>query len=204
MEMFLADTHFGHENILRECRPQYQSIEEMNETLVENINRRMKKTDLLYLVGDVFFRCKTDPAAILERIAPRKLLILGNHDRDWIRKFSEEELSRLFVGVCEQYSLKRNGIELHMQHFPQLSWSRSHYFGQSFSICGHIHNDRSSTVAARLFSLVDGQFNAGADVNGMAPATLEELVWNNAAFYGRSYTEEERAILKDAIAKATV
>jgi len=201
MEYFISDTHFGHENILKESRGQFQTVEEMDEQILSAINKRVKKNDLLYILGDFSFRSKRSPVEYLEAIKGQKLLVVGNHDRDWLKKLTAEEQERLLVGVYSQYSVKRNGIELHMQHFPQLAWSRSHYFAQSFSICGHIHDKRDGTVAARLFPQVPCQFNAGVDVNGFEPVTLEELVRNNDRFYGRSYTEEERQALDEAIRK---
>ena len=35
MEMFIADTHFGHENIIREHRSQFRSIDEMDALMLE-------------------------------------------------------------------------------------------------------------------------------------------------------------------------
>lgn len=199
MEMFISDTHFGHESILSECRPQFRTVEEMNEHIIENINRRMNRNDILYILGDFSYRSKTPPTEFLEAIKPRKVLIKGNHDRDWLRKLSEEEIKHYFIGVYSQHSIKRNGIELHFNHFPQLAWSRSHFFAQSFSICGHIHSARTGTVAAELFPLVKCQFNAGVDVNNFMPVTFEELVSNNTAFYGRTYTEEEKELLSASV-----
>lgn len=201
MDLFISDTHFGHENILAECRPRFSSIDEMDETLIRNINRKMKKTDTLYIVGDFSFRSKRSPVEYLEAIKPKKILILGNHDRDWIKHLDQDQLERYFEGVYQQYSLKKHGLEIHFNHFPQLAWNRSHYFAQSFSICGHIHDNRDSTVAARLFAQVPCQFNAGVDVNGFEPVTFEELVANNNRFYQRTYTDEEQALLSDAIQK---
>ena len=42
--------------------------------------------------------------------------------------------------------------------------------------------------------------NAGVDINHFEPVTFEELVANNTAFYGRSYTDEETKALERAIA----
>ena len=39
------------------------------------------------------------------------------------------------------------------------------------------------------------QFNAGVDINNFEPVTMAELVANNTAFYHRTYTEEEQALL---------
>ena len=56
-------------------------------------------------------------------------------------------------------------------------------------------------MAARLFAEVNCQFNAGVVVNGFEPVSFARLVANNTAFYGRSYTEEQKALLDSAIAK---
>ena len=202
MDMFIADTHFGHENILKECRPMFSSVDEMNARIIDNINRKMKKNDVLYIVGDFAFRSKQrSPVEYLEAIEPKKILILGNHDKDWLKNLSSEQIAQHFLGVYEQYSVKKNGIELHFNHFPQLAWNRSHYFAQSFSICGHIHNARDTSDAARLFPAVRCQFNAGVDVNGFEPVTFEELVANNTTFYCREYSDEEQKLMRCAIDK---
>lgn len=201
MDMYISDTHFGHENILEECRPQFKTIDEMDSFLIESINQKMKKTDTLYIVGDFSFRSKRPVVEYLEAINPQKVLILGNHDRDWLKKLSEAEIRQHFLGIYPQYCTKKNKIELHFNHFPQLAWNRSHHFGGSFSICGHIHNARDTSDAARLFPLVKGQFNAGVDVNGFSPVTFEELVANNLAFYDFGYSAEEEFKIRQAVEK---
>ena len=42
MDMFIADTHFGHAQILNECRQMFSSIEEMNEAIINNISEYKK------------------------------------------------------------------------------------------------------------------------------------------------------------------
>lgn len=201
MNLFISDTHFGHENILEECRPQFRSIEEMNETIIQNINRKMTRRDVLYIMGDFAFRSRVSPVEYLEAIKPKKVLLLGNHDKDWLRHLSDEDVARLFLGVYQTHSMKKNGIELHLNHFPMLAWNRSHYFGYTFSICGHIHNARETSLAASLFPQTKGQFNAGVDINHFEPVTFAELVENNTLFYGRTYTDEEQALLNAAVEK---
>lgn len=201
MDLFIADMHFGHENILRQCRSQFQTIEEMNAVIIENINRKMTKKDTLYILGDFAFRSKQSPLVYLEAIKPKKILIMGNHDSSWLKTLTKEEIARYFEQVLPQYEIKKNKIELHLNHFPQLAWNRSHFFAQSFSICGHIHNARDSTIAAQLFPQLNCQFNAGVDINHFEPVTFEELVANNTVFYGRSYSEQEQELLDQAIRK---
>lgn len=201
MEMFIADTHFGHKNILGECRPQFHTIEEMNSVIIENINRKMTKKDTLYIIGDFAFQSKQSPLVYLEAIKPKKILIKGNHDKSWLKNLTEQDINRYFCKVLPQYAIKKSGIELHFNHFPQLAWNRSHYFAQSFSVCGHIHNARNTSIAAQLFPQVKCQFNAGVDINNFEPVTFEELVANNTSFYNRSYSESEQELLENSIRK---
>lgn len=201
MNMFISDTHFGHQNILDQCRPQFPDLETMNRVIIDNINARMTRRDTLYIMGDFAYRSKIPVTEYLEAIKPKKVLLIGNHDGDWLRKLSEEEKKRYFVGIHEQYGFKKNGIEIHMNHYPLLAWNRSHFFGGSFSICGHIHNTVAGVQAAELFPQIKCQLNAGVDINGFAPVTFEELVRNNTEFYGRTYTAEEQEILNQAIRK---
>ena len=85
MIFFTADTHFGHTNILKLCNRPFDSIEEMNEAMISNWNDRVKGTDTVYIVGDMFFRCE-DAETVLKRLRGKKRLIVGNHDGSWISK----------------------------------------------------------------------------------------------------------------------
>lgn len=201
MDMFIADTHFGHTQILNECRPQFKTIEEMDEFIINNINRKMTRGDTLYIIGDFSYRSKKSPIEYLEAIKPKKVLILGNHDA-WVKKLTKEEKEKHFpYGVYDMLCKKKNGIELHFHHYPRLDWNGSHYFGSSFAICGHIHQRKEGRTSAELFPLIKNQFNAGVDINNYEPVTFEELIENNMRFYERTYTDKELSLLKEAVEK---
>ena len=199
MDMFIADTHFGHTQILNECRQMFSTIEEMNDTIIKNINKKMTRNDTLYIIGDFSYRSKTSPIEFLKSIKPKKVLIVGNHD-SWVKKLTDEEKKKYIVGgVHNELRIKKHGIELYLCHYPRLAWDRSHYFGTTFSICGHIHNATSGRISAELFHLINNQFNAGVDINNFEPVTFEELIRNNQEFYKRSYTDSESSLLCEAI-----
>lgn len=95
MVYFTADTHFDHANIIRFCDRPFATVEEMNETLIANWNRKVRANDTVFIMGDMFFRT-TDPEPILRRLKGKKHLIVGNHDSQWMKKV---DLGRYFESV---------------------------------------------------------------------------------------------------------
>ena len=85
MIYFTADTHFGHENVIRFCSRPFSCAAEMDEALIENWNSRVKGNDTVYVLGDMFFR-SVNFEEILKRLKGKKRLIVGNHDGSWMTK----------------------------------------------------------------------------------------------------------------------
>lgn len=94
---YISDTHFGHANILtfegvegKPCRV-FDSVEEMDETMVERWNAVVGEFDTVYHLGDVAIKKKS--LQILERLNGRKILIKGNHDifklKDYLPHFKD-------------------------------------------------------------------------------------------------------------------
>lgn len=76
---FTSDTHFGHENIIKFCKRPYQSVEEMNEALIENWNKVIGKNDTVFHLGDFALGGSTVWNNTLDRLNGKIYLIFGNH-----------------------------------------------------------------------------------------------------------------------------
>ena len=118
MIFFTADTHFGHASILKLCKRPFKTIEEMNETMIKNWNDRVKDTDTVYIVGDMFYRC-TDAEDILKRLKGKKRLIVGNHDSSWINGVN---LDKYFLSVDKLLEISDGKHPLCLCHYPLLTW----------------------------------------------------------------------------------
>lgn len=81
-DFFIADTHFGGENIRRyENRP-FKTAEEMDRALIENWNRVVAAEDTVYVLGDFSdYEDEEKDREILKRLNGTKILVMGNHDR---------------------------------------------------------------------------------------------------------------------------
>ena len=74
MDWFISDTHFGHRSLLKTERSEFNNTEEHDDYIVETINKYVKPTDRLYILGDV------GNFETLKRLNGYKILIQGNHD----------------------------------------------------------------------------------------------------------------------------
>lgn len=174
MFYYIADAHFGHENILRMCDRPFSSIDEMNEEMIAAWNKRVKGNDTVFILGDLFFRC-ADPEAVLCRLKGKKRLIIGNHDASWMNKV---DLQQHFVSVDNFLEITDGVRAITLCHYPLLTWKHKL---RTYMVHGHIHNDTTSDFFP-LIAARERVLNAGVDINGFQPVTFEEMQENNRIF----------------------
>ncbi len=80
----ISDTHFGHENSIKwldsdgnKLRP-FDTVEEMNNTMITNWNNTVKPEDHVYHLGDVVI--KKEYLELVKQLNGHKRLVSGNHD----------------------------------------------------------------------------------------------------------------------------
>ena len=190
MEYFTSDLHLGHANIIALCHRPFSTVEEMDAALIANWNRRVTDRDTVYILGDLCFRA-TDPVRYLTQLKGKKHLILGNHDHNWLRLIPDP--SRFFVNCtpCGGCAQQGDGTPcLTCAKKPRLPWmdvvctsrgkvTLSHFplmeHVGKYLIHGHVHN-RTDDPYFPLLSGMETALNAGVDVNGFLPVTLQELI----------------------------
>ena len=138
MIYFTSDLHLGHANIIRHCNRPFSSVEEMDETLIRNWAKRVKANDTVYVLGDLMFRNQKSPEEYLSRLKGKKHLIIGNHDKDWIKKCKLEDFFESVNGL-DYFSDGQHQMTL--CHFPMMSWPRN---TKAYMVFGHIHNDTTA------------------------------------------------------------
>ena len=68
MIYFISDTHFYHEKIIEYANRPFKDIEEMNNTLIDNWNNRVKHKEEVYNLGDFSFGNKGQTLDSLEKL----------------------------------------------------------------------------------------------------------------------------------------
>lgn len=134
---FISDTHFNHKNILQfttfeggpRIRPEFDSLEEMNETIIQNWNKLVTPQDKVYHLGDVIFGPNKDYDKVLSRLNGKKRLVVGNHD-----DLSDPNLTRHFQKIMMWRIFKE--FDFVASHVPI-------FHGEirkvKFNVHGHIH-----------------------------------------------------------------
>lgn len=99
-------THFGHANIIKLANRPFDTVEEMDETLIRNWNETVSPTDHVYHLGDFAFR---DHLKYLGKLNGHIFRLNGNHDpMGWSDYDYMEDYER--PGVC-------------LFHYPMEEWN---------------------------------------------------------------------------------
>ena len=157
---FTSDHHFGHKNILqyeKDYRP-FETIEEMNEKLIETWNKTINPKDFVFHLGDFCFgRINIDIAG---RLHGRKRLIMGNHDI-----YPSSLYIRHFENLYGAFHWKRcilTHVPIHTNHLAERFFLNIH---------GHLH-------ARTVKKWVNGQFGNRL-MSGYMP--IDDLNYLNVA-----------------------
>ena len=179
---YIADTHFGHNNILKYDNRPFMSVDEMDRVLIENWNNVVTPDDRVYILGDFSWYGKDKTAEILDALNGIKILVVGNHDR------IPANLSGKFAAKYDYLEVNDNGKTVILSHYPMPFWNKQFY--DSIHLYGHVHNSHQWNVCKhwadelrQLQALPIRMYNVGCmmDWMGYTPKTLPEII----AGYGK-------------------
>lgn len=186
MIYYISDLHFGHRHVIGMDDRPFETIEEMDETLIRLWNERITDEDDVYIVGDFAYHNGYSATWYLRQLKGRKHLIIGNHDRHTIQDHKAVEC---FASVEKMLRIMDDGRVVSLCHFPTAEWNGKRHGG--YHVHGHIHIRRDDVY--EFMSRYDNALNAGCMINGYRPVTLDELIENNLRFRkGHSAEEETR------------
>lgn len=181
---FISDLHFGHNNIIRFDNRPFQSVEEMDETLISNWNNKINKNDTVYILGDISWYSKDKTAEILSTLKGNKYLLTGNHDNKLIK---HDIIKKQFVEISPYME-----IRIPYNNIQNQQVILSHYFIPLYNgiyrgaihLYGHSHTTEDSILEDNIKAYIDKNgrnikaYNVGCMYQYMnfTPKTLEEIV----------------------------
>lgn len=161
----ISDTHFNHHSVLdfenyagKKIRPEFSTIKEMNECIIDNWNAVVKEQDIIYHLGDVYFGAITEAQTIMKSLNGRKRLVVGNHDDiKLIIKYN------LFQKITLWRMFPEYGVVL--THLPM---DKQSLLGKDLiNVHGHIHRNYPPTEKHR---------NVSVEWVNYTPVNIEEVI----------------------------
>jgi len=162
---FTADLHLKHTNLIKHGIRNFKDCEEHDNTILTNWNNKVKKGDLVYIVGDVVWG---QDFSILKKFNGQKIIIKGNHDKTKDLDLAKKNnyISNWFHNKTINVNSEPFGkVSIAMNHFPMRSWDRSFY--GSVLLYGHCHGSM-------------GDYNLSTDIGvdcwNYTPVSTEEVI----------------------------
>lgn len=195
---FTSDSHYSHVNCCRGVSTwksghrDFDTLEQMNDSIVSNINNHVCENDILYHLGDWSFGGIEQIKIFRERINCKNVhLILGNHDLHIAR--NAENTQKLFSSVAFYRELLLHKTKIILNHYAINEWNYK-YHG-SVHLYGHSHgNLKPSIKKEKVLELIEKgdlehlkhlcindsynpkSMDVGVDTNNMKPYHIEDVL----------------------------
>ncbi len=165
---FTSDHHFGHANIIRFCNRPFETVEQMNQVMIERWNEKVKANDMVYHLEDLGLTNRENMAEIIDQLNGKIHLVTGNHEGAALSN------KKKFQWVKDYYELKvkdetlKNGVQqrIILFHYAMRVWNGSHR--GTWQLYGHSHGE--------LPDLQDQlAFDVGVDSHDFYPISYEEV-----------------------------
>ena len=183
---FTSDTHYSHSNIAGEKISSWKSgyrnfnsVWEMNQALVEGVNKYVGEDDILYHLGDWSFGGVHNIIHFRNSLICKNIhLIKGNHDQHIVDKqikFGETFFNPLdlFSSVNQVLEVSHGEHKFFLSHYPHLSWH--HAYKGVIMLHGHEHGSFNNLNQNTLRMDV-GVDSAKLLVGEMRPFRIEEII----------------------------
>lgn len=139
---FSSDLHLNHEAVIKFGR-EFDNVEQMNTHILQEINNRVGKNDLLVLLGDTLMQEK-DYITFLNCLGCENVILLkGNHCNIGKLQSALMECDKL-ITTGDYLELNIEGQIICCSHFPMFNWN--YQDDGSYHLHGHLHADENPVI----------------------------------------------------------
>jgi len=177
---FLSDIHIDHPNVLRLSNRSFSNIQEMEHTVIQNINKVIRPNDILILVGDISLGKKESWVRFLSALNTKNIILVkGNHDA-W-KNIPKDML----LMIVEQMTIRIHGRLFVVSHYPyRCSWWRAFIKRLHSAVLSkkrprdtglwllHGHDHRKTL----LVDYHPRMISVGCDATGFKPISAEDII----------------------------
>ena len=159
-----SDLHFGHDREFVWKARGFNSVEEMNEKIIENFNSVIEPDDILYLLGDCMLG-NTDMD--LSLINGKKIFIRGNHDTnrrvEIYKMYTDEEIK-----WADMIKYKKKSI--YLSHHPTIVTNAGEWHNLVINFFGHTHQTDN------FYQNYVNMYHVGVDSHNCFPVLIDDAL----------------------------
>ena len=165
-----SDTHFGHDREFIWKVRGFNSVEEMNETIVQKWNDTVSTEDDVYVLGDVILG-DPDNIEYVKHLNGKLHIVLGNHDTS-----NREKMYRELPNVVEVAEvgirLKYKKHHFVLTHYPMMTGNleKESLKQMSLNLYGHTHQ------ASNFYNDMPFMYHVGVDSHNCYPVLLDDII----------------------------
>lgn len=166
MRYYIADLHFFHENMntKMDCRG-FETVEEMNEYMINQWNRKVRKNDEVVILGDLSWGKAKETNELLKRLNGKLYMIRGNHD--YFLDEKEFDNSR-FEWIKSYDELKDNKRKVVVCHYPIMCYNGQYRLNEkgeskTYMLYGHVHDTQDQRLLEQFQEITRSTKSIGPD-----------------------------------------
>jgi calcineurin-like phosphoesterase family protein len=166
-----SDLHISHNKDFIYKARGFNSVQEMNEAIVNNFNSIIDDNDIVYNLGDIYLNDEHEALRYLLKLKGRWKFIRGNHDTDNKVKAIQSLLGWKCLGYATV--IKVNKQHYYLSHYPTIcgNYTDTTLKSKSICLCGHNHTtDRFCDMDKGLI------YHCEVDAHACSPILLEDIL----------------------------
>lgn len=162
-----SDWHFNHDKDFIWKARGFESVQEMNETIIRNHNEIVTPEDTVYVLGDCMMgQDMAAGMAMIRRMNGVKYLAYGNHDTDARIKAYKEQM--LFEDIQMGYRIKYKGKTILLTHYPTITANGEDT--RVLGLYGHTHQE-NNIFEERIY-----MYHVGVDSHNCKPVLIDDAL----------------------------
>lgn len=158
---YISDLHFYHWNVNQMDGRGFETVEKMNDYMIQQWNSRVNKRDEVVVLGDFSWENIEQTNKILSQLKGKIYFIRGNHDYFLQKKNCNR---KHFIWVRDYAEMNDRGRNVILSHYPIVCYNKQFRKDENgnpktYMLHGHVHNTQDQEFLDNYHAYVDKQIH---------------------------------------------
>ena len=160
---FMSDIHYNHENAIQFGNRPFKSVKDMNKYILDTIKETLSPDDILFTLGDDFWRLKENEVEDIMNQIPTKNIhkIMGNHDK-YGYYWCGGKIGKMCLSISDILDIvvRKNSqdYKISLCHYPIYDFNYMYHGG--LHLFGHVHGNLDDELRDNPRLMVDVGFDS--------------------------------------------